>query len=97
MSFLPTTSMTTMKAATLQAGSERPSLPPAHGHAKRRRNQHLRKRAGNGNGPHRQQIVEREMQSNPEHQENDADLGELVGQSLIRNESRREGPEHNAG
>ncbi len=34
------------------------------------------------------------MQPNPEHQKDDADLGELRSQGLVRNVARRERPEH---
>ena len=37
------------------------------------------------------------MQADAEHQQDDADLGQLAGQRLIRDESRRIGPERYAG
>ena len=46
--------------------------------------------AGHGDGAHRQQVLQREMQADAEHQQDDADLGELVGQALVGDEARRE-------
>ena len=57
----------------------------------------LRQRAGNGDGADRKQILEREMQANPEHQQDDADFGELIGNALIGDEARRERADGNAG
>jgi hypothetical protein len=37
------------------------------------------------------------MQANPEHQQDDADLGELIGDALIGDEARRERTDGNAG
>ncbi len=37
------------------------------------------------------------MQPDAEHQEDDADLGELVGDVLVGDEARREGPDGDAG
>ena len=57
----------------------------------------LRQRAGNGDGADRQQVLEREMQANPEHQQDDADFGELIGNALIGDEARRERADGDAG
>ncbi len=46
---------------------------------------------------HRQQVLEREMQADAEHQQDDADLGQLVGEALVGDEARREGPDQHAG
>ena len=40
---------------------------------------------------------EREMQADAEHQQDDADLGELVGHALVGDEARRERPDQHAG
>jgi hypothetical protein len=47
--------------------------------------------AGHSNRANRQKVLEREVQPNPEHQQDDAELGELAGQFLIRDEAGREG------
>ena len=52
---------------------------------------------GHRDGAHRQQILERELQPDAEHQQDDADLGELVGDALVGDEARRERPDHDAG
>ena len=49
------------------------------GHAQPGGDGDLHDGAGNGDFADRQQIVEREMQPDPEHQQHDADLGELGG------------------
>ena len=41
--------------------------------------------AGNGDGANGQEILEREVQADAEHQQDDADLGQLGGESLIGN------------
>ena len=37
------------------------------------------------------------MQTNAEHQQDHTDLGELIGDVLIGDEARREGPNHDTG
>ena len=80
-----------------EAGARRPALPPADGHAERRRHRGLGDSAGNGDGADRKQILEREVQADPEHQQDHADFGELVGDALIGDEARREGADGDAG
>ena len=80
-----------------EAGCRRPALPPADRHAERRRHERLRERAGDGDGADRQQVLEREMQANPEHQQDDADFGELIGNALVGDEARRERADGDAG
>ena len=80
--------------------SPAPSVQPSHrptSDAERRRDQSLRQSAGNGDGADRQQIVEREMEPDAEHQQNDADLGELVGDVLVGDIAGRERPDQDAG
>ena len=48
-------------------------------------------RAGNRDRADRQQVLQREMQADAEHQQDDADFGEFVGERLIGDEARREG------
>ena len=80
-----------------ETGSKRPAEPPADAHAERHGDQSLRHRARNGDGAHRQQVLGREVQADAEHQENDADLGELIGDILVGDEARRERPDEDAG
>ena len=46
---------------------------------------------------HRQQVVEREVQPDAEHQQHHADLGELARELDVGDEARRGGPDHDAG
>ena len=46
--------------------------------AERRGDRDLRQRAGDGDPAHRQQVLDREVQADAEHQQDDADLGELA-------------------
>ena len=46
---------------------------------------------------HREQVLEREMQADAEHQQDDADLGELAGEILVGDKARRERPDDDAG
>ncbi len=43
------------------------------------------------------QVLEREMQPDAEHQQDDADFGELVGHVLVADIARRERPDQHAG
>lgn len=53
--------------------------------------------AGNGDGLHREEILEGEMEADAEHQQDHADLGELIGERLIRHVAGREGADQHAG
>ena len=57
----------------------------------------LRERARQGDRIDRQQILDREAQADPEHQQDDADLGELAGEIDVGDEARREGAHGDAG
>ncbi len=57
----------------------------------------LHHRAGNRDAAHRQQVAERKMQADAEHQEDHADLGELGRQRLVGDEARRPRADHHAG
>jgi hypothetical protein len=61
------------------------------------RNGDLPKSAGNGDPAHRHQIADREVQADPEHQEDHANLGELIRQFLIADIAGRERPDGDAG
>ena len=54
-------------------------------------------RAGHGDPPHGQQLLEVELQADAEHQQDDADLGELLGQRRVGDEARRVRPDEHAG
>ena len=57
--------------------------------AQRGRDGALSDRAGNGDAPHRQQFLQMELQADAEHQQDDADLGELLGEMSVGDEARR--------
>ena len=65
--------------------------------AQQRRDHALRDGAGNGDPPDRQQFLEMELQPDAEHQQDDAELGELIGQPDVGDESRRVGADDNPG
>ena len=72
-----------------------PSGQPKHQrqpHAEQRGDGDLDDRAGHGDGPHRQQILQRKVQADAEHQQDDADLGELGGQRRVGDEAGVNGP-----
>ncbi len=79
------------------AAAERPIEPPGDGDAERRGDERLGERAGNGDGADREEVVEREMEPDAEHQKNHADIGELVGDALIGDVTGREGSDQDAG
>ncbi len=54
-------------------------------------------RAGDRQPPHGQQIGDREVQTDAEHHEHDADLRQLTGEGAIGNVARGERPDHHAG
>ena len=60
--------------------------------AEQRRDHALPDRAGHGDGPHRQQLLDMELQADAEHQQDDADLGELFGDRGIGCEPGVYGP-----
>ena len=59
------------------------------GRAERRGDGALDDGAGDGDAPDREQFLEVELQPDAEHQQDDADLGELRGQRRVGDESRR--------
>jgi len=50
----------------------------------------LADRPGDGDGLHRHEVFEREMQADAEHQQHHAQFGQLVGQRLVSDETRGE-------
>src|SRR4029078_10332562 len=67
-----------------------PAERPAYRHAERRGDKPLRQRPRHGDSANCEQILEREMQADAEHQENDDALGELVGDILVGHKAGRE-------
>ena len=57
----------------------------------------LQQRARDHDGPDRQQVLDREMQAHPEHQQDDADLGQLQRQVLVGDKAGRERADRDAG
>ena len=53
--------------------------------------------AGNGDAPHGQQFLEVELQADAEHQQDDADFGELLGEMRVGDEAGRVGTDDDAG
>ena len=60
------------------------------------RGQALDDRPGHGDPPHGQQLLEVEVQADAEHQQDDADLGQLLGQVAVGHEARRVRPDDDA-
>ncbi len=61
------------------------------------RHRDLHERAGNGDPPHGEELLHLEMEADAEHQEDDADLGELGREAAMRDEARGEGPDRDPG
>jgi hypothetical protein len=80
-----------------QTGSPTPSPPPGDGHAEYGGQAHLHDGAGHRNAFDRQQVIERKMQADAEHEQHDADFGELGSQMDIGHESRCTRPDDDAG
>ena len=68
------------RQAEHEAGADRPAEDIGKAHAQHRGTGDLGDGAGNRDGAHRQQVLEREVQADAEHQQNDADLGQIVGE-----------------
>ena len=83
--------------AEYKARAHGPAEPPRQSHAEQCGACDLRDGSGDRDASHRQQVGEREMEADAEHQENHADLGQLVGQSLIGDVSGRERADQDAG
>ena len=61
------------------------------------RDRTLRDGAGNGDPPHRQQFLDVELQADAEHQQDDADLRQLLGQGRVGDEAGRVRADQRAG
>ena len=95
-----------IRTTVLATDSARPKISPApmvqprlqrQRHAEQGRDRDLHDGAGQGYGPDRHQIFKRKMQADREHQQNDADFGQLVGERLIGDEPRRKGADGDTG
>ena len=78
------------------AGQPQPSQR-ASDRAEDRRDRALRDRAGNGDSTNRQQFLDVELQADAEHQQDDADLGQLLGEGRVGHETRRVRADQRAG
>jgi hypothetical protein len=74
------------------APRRRPAQRPGQGEPEERRHGDLGHRARDGDRAHRQQVRQREVESHPEHQQDDAQLGELLRERLVADEAGRERP-----
>ena len=72
----------TMPAAQPQPKPTPTSAPEGRG------DQALARAPRDGDPPHGEQLLEVEVQADAEHQQDDADLGELLGQVLVGDEAR---------
>ena len=71
------------------AGSQPQPAASADPGTEYRRDAALDERAGNRDRANGQQLLDVELQADAEHQQDDADLGELLGEMLVRDEARR--------
>ena len=80
-----------------QSGRETASQQTKGGGSGQRGHGDLDERAADGDMPHGQQVLEMEMQPDPEHEQDDADLRALGGGGGVRHETRRMGTDQHAG
>ena len=80
-----------------QPGAKAPAPAPGDAHAEQRRQTHLDDSAGQRDALDGEQVVEREMQADAEHQQHHADFGELRGGVDIGNEARCRRADDDAG
>jgi hypothetical protein len=85
----------------LATESDRPNTKPAPEErqqcADRGAHDDLHDGARNGDGAHAHQVGNREMQPHAEHQQDHADLGQLIGELYIRDEAGRMRADDHAG
>ena len=84
----PSASPNTIAPAHSQPNDRASSVSKQGGHAAGREG------AGNGDATDRQQLVHVKLQAHTEHQQDDADLGQLFGYRRIGDEARRVGADH---
>ena len=70
-----------------QTAAERPAQRMSQRHPEQGRDRDLSDGSRDRDRAHRQQVAEREMQADAEHQQDHPDLGELIGDVLIRDDS----------
>jgi hypothetical protein len=80
-----------------QTGADGPAHRHRHAKPQQCRDRDLHDGPGHGDRLHRKQILQGEMQADPEHQQYDTELCQFVGERLIGDEAGREGPRGNAG
>jgi len=85
------------RQAEYQTGADGPAPEVRDRHAEQRGDGDLHDGAGQGNLAHRQQVVDRKMQADAEHQQHHADLGELAGQFHVGNKAGRVRTDQHAG
>ncbi|MEA3220909.1 MAG: hypothetical protein OZX49_02024 [Immundisolibacter sp.] len=85
------------RQAEHQAGTEGPAPQMRHADTQRRGYRDLPDRTGNGHPADGQQILDREMQPDPEHQQDDADFCKLGSELCVGNEPWRKRPDRDAG
>jgi len=83
--------------AEYEAARDRPADCPSEPDAERRGDPDLHNGAGQGDRLHRHQVFEREVQTDAEHQQDDADLGQFVGEVLVGNKARCRRSDQHAG
>src|SRR3546814_9026511 len=79
-----------------QAGGKPPIQNPGQPHSHEGRCRNLHQRSRDRDVSHRQQVTQREMQTNTEHEEDDPDLGKLIGETGISNKARSKGTNQDA-
>ena len=77
--------------------AETPAEQVRHAGADGRGGHDLRDGAGQRDVAHRHQVLDRKVQADPEHQQDHADFRELVRETRVRHEPRRERPDADAG
>ena len=80
-----------------KAGNRGPAEAPPHNHPKHRSHGDLHHRAGDSHPLHSNQVFQMEMEANPEHQQNNAQLRKLLHCMAVRYKARRIRPYDNAG
>ena len=74
-----------------------PSRGPGDHGAERRRDPALHDRAGDGDAANGEQFFEMELQADAEHQQDDADFGQLLGERRVGDEARGVRPDERTG
>ncbi|MCY1287514.1 hypothetical protein D9M68_439840 [compost metagenome] len=85
------------RQAEHQPGADLPVHGPGQAHAEHGGDGDLHHRAGNGDGLHREQVLQREVQADAEHQQDHAELGDFLRQRLVGDVAGRERPGQHAG